>query len=150
MYFIRHFLPGLALAAGCIVIFIFLRARKPGDTAYGAAVGLALGAALLLFWVNGAVGIIGTADEDANMMYYGVLATGGIGCAIARFRPRGMATALLATAIAHALTVLIALFAGLGSSGPIWPWDILAANGFFAALFFGSARLFLVSASREA
>jgi hypothetical protein len=149
LYFLKHFLPGIALAAGCILIFIFLRARRPGDTAYGAAVGLALGAALLLFWVNGSVGIIGTAEEDANIMYYGVLAIGGIGGAIARFRPRGMAVALLASAIAQALTGVIALFAGLGSSGPIWPWDILAANGFFAALFLGSARLFLVSTRRE-
>ena len=38
--------------------------RKTGDTAYRAAVGVALAAAFLLVWVNGAVGIIGSENND--------------------------------------------------------------------------------------
>ena len=46
----------------------------PTNTAYRWAVGVALAAAFILFWVNGAVGIIGADGDDANSMYYGVLA----------------------------------------------------------------------------
>ncbi len=99
----------------------------------------ALAAAFILVWVNGAVGIIGSEDNDANLMYYGVLAVGLIGTFVARFQPRGMA--LFAMALAQALVAVIALIAGLGSpwSGPL---EILVLNGFFVALFVGSAWLF--------
>ena len=38
--------------------------RKTGDAAYRTAVGVALAAAFLLIWVNGAVGIIGSENND--------------------------------------------------------------------------------------
>jgi len=127
-----------------------LAVRKTGDTAYRAAVGVALAAAFILVWVNGAVGIIGTESDDANLMYGGVLAVGIIGAIIARFQPHGMARALFATALAQALVAVIALLAGLGSTGPIWPLDILALTGFFVALFVGSALLFRKAARGRA
>ncbi len=119
-----------------------LVARKTGNTAYRSAVGVALGAAFLLVWVNSAVGVIGTEHDDANLMYGGVLAVGIIGAIIARFQPRGMARALFATALAQALVAVIALIAGLGSTGPTWPADILILTGFFTALWLISAWLF--------
>jgi hypothetical protein len=124
-----------------------LAARKAGNIAYRAAVGVALAAALILVWINLAVGIIGTEDELANLMYVGVLAVGIIGAIIARFRPHGMARALFATALAQALVAVIVLIFGLGL-----PWsppvEILALNGFFVSLFVGSAWLFR-NAARE-
>jgi len=75
-------------------------------------------------------------------MYGGVLAVGIIGAIIARFQPRGMARALFATALAQALVAVIALIAGLGSTGPTWPADILILTGFFTALWLISAWLF--------
>jgi hypothetical protein len=52
-----------------------------------------------------------------------------------------MARALFATALAQALVAVIALIIGLGL-----PWsppvEVLALNGFFVALFVGSALLF--------
>ena len=124
-----------------------LAVRKTGDTAYRAAVGVALTAAFLLVWVNGAVGLIGSEDNPANLMYFGVLAIGIIGAIIARFQPRGMAHALFATALAQASVAVVALIAGLGApyTGPL---EIVALNGFFVALFVGSARLFR-EAARE-
>ncbi len=118
-----------------------LAARMTGDTAYRAAVGVALAAAFILVWVNGAVGIIGSEDNDANLMYGGVLAVGVIGAIIARFQPRGMARALFATALAQASVAVVALIAGLGSPGS-GPLEIVALNGFFVALWVGSAWLF--------
>ena len=142
LYFIKHFLPGVAVAAAFIAIFMVLKSRKPANSAYRYAVGLALTAAFLFFWVNGAVGIIGDARDDANMIYYGVLAVGLVGAITARFQPRGMARTMFATALAQILAAAIALMTGSGSTGPAWPWDILIANGFFAALFVISALLF--------
>lgn len=118
-----------------------LTVRKTGDAAYRAAVGVALAAAFILLWANAAVGIIGSEDNAANLMVFGVLAVGVVGVLVARFRPRGMARALLATALAQASVAAIALAAGLGSPGS-GPLEIVALNGFFVALFVGSALLF--------
>jgi hypothetical protein len=122
-------------------IAVELASRKTGEAAYRAAVGLAIGSALLLGWVNGAVGIIGSEDNEANLMYGGVLVVGAIGAIIARFKPEGMARALFATALAQTLVAVIALVGRLGSphSGPL---EIVTINGFFVALFVGSAVLF--------
>jgi hypothetical protein len=115
-----------------------LLARKADSLAYRAAVGVALAAALLLVWMNLAVGIIGSENNPANLMYIGVLAVGIIGALIARFRPSGMAGALLATALAQALVTVIALIAENYRDA----FEILLLNGFFVALWVGSALLF--------
>ena len=122
-------------------IAVELASRKTGQAAYRAAVGLALGSALLLGWVNGVVGIIGSEDNEANLMYGGVIIVGAIGAGIARFKPEGMARALFATALAQTLVAVIALVGRMGSpySGPV---EIVTINGFFVALFVGSAVLF--------
>lgn len=117
-------------------------ARKTGNIAYRAAVGVAVAAALLLVWMNLAVGIIGNEGHIANSMYVGVLAVGTVGALVARFRPHGMARALVATALAQILVAVIALVTGRGSSSPSWPRDILIATAFFATLWVGSALLF--------
>jgi hypothetical protein len=71
-----------------------------------------------------------------------------MGAIIARFQPYGMARALCATALAQALVAVIALIADLGSTGPIWPRDILILTGFFTVLWLVSAWLFR-NAARE-
>lgn len=130
-----------AMLVGVVVIYALAK-RNTDNMAYRFAVGVALAAAFILLWVNGAVGIIGDESNDANMMYFGVLAVGFIGAIIARFRPLGMVRALYATALAQVLVAAIALIAGLGSDGPIWPRDILILTGLFAALWLLSAWLF--------
>ncbi len=123
-------------------IAVELASRKTGQAAYGAAVGLALGSAFLLGWVNGAVGIIGSENNEANLMYGGVIVVGAIGAVIARLKPEGMARALFATALAQMLVAVIALVGRMGSG----PLDVVTINGFFVALFVGSAVLFLKAA----
>ena len=124
-----------------IGIAVELASRKTGEAAYRAAVILALGSTLLLVWVNGAVGIIGSENNVANLMYAGVIVVGAIGAIIARFKPGGMARALFAMALVQTLVAVIALVGRLGSpySGPL---EIVSVNGFFVALFTGSAMLF--------
>jgi len=90
---------GVMLAVACGTCE--LAARMTGNTAYRAAVGVAIAAAFILVWMNLAVDIIGNEDNPANLMYGGVLAIGIIGALIARFQPHGMARALVATALAR-------------------------------------------------
>lgn len=114
---------------------------KTATTTYRSAVGIALAAAFLLAWVSPSVGLIGADGDPANLMYLGVFAVGAVGTALARFRPIGMARTLVAMAVAQAIIAAIALFGGLGRpwSGPL---EIIFSNGFFMALFVGSAWLF--------
>ena len=126
-----------------------LTVRMTGNTPYRAAVAVALAAAFILIWINLAVGIIGTEDNPANLMYGGVLVVGIIGAVIARFRPDEMARALFAAALAQAVVAAIALIAGMQS--PVSPAiEILGLNGFFAALWLGSAWLFRKAAGKQA
>ena len=129
-----NFLLLVVLAAAFVAVFMLLKARQLDNAAYKSVVDLALAAAFLLFWVNSAVGIIGSEDNDANLMYYGVLAVGIIGSLIAGFEPRGMAYAMVATAVAQVLAFVIALVVGWGFTGLV--------TLFFGALWLGSAQLF--------
>jgi peptidoglycan/LPS O-acetylase OafA/YrhL len=116
-------------------------AMRTKNSAYRSAVAVALAAAVILAWLSLGVGVIGADGDPANLMYFGVLAIGVIGAAIAGCQPHGMARALFAMAIAQALVAAIALVAGLGyPASP--PLEILILNGFFVALFVGSALLF--------
>ena len=126
-----------------------LAARATGNLAFRVAVGVALAAAFLLVWINLAVGIIGSEDNPANLMYFGVLAVGILGAVIARFRPSGMARALFATALAQALAAVIAILGGLGLPASR-PLELLLLNAFFAALWLVSAWLFRKAAPAQA
>jgi hypothetical protein len=140
-----------ALIFGTGLAYVLIT-RKGGPMAYRFAVGMALAAAFLLVWLNLAVGIIGSEDNPANLMYFGVLAVGFLGAIIVELRPQGMARTLFAMAIAQAVVPVIALIVGkpqinseeafMGVAG------VLTLNGFFVVLFVGSALLFR-SAARE-
>ncbi len=115
--------------------------RKSVNTLYRAGVGVALAAVLLLIWVNGAVGIIGSENNVANWMYGGVLAVGLIGAILTRFQPRGMARTLLTMALAQVVVAVIALIAGFVPTYRA-AVEVLAITGLFVAFFVGSALLF--------
>ena len=117
-------------------------ARTAGNTAYRVAAGVAIGTALLLVWASLAVGIIGEDGDPFDLLYGAVLAVGIIGAVSARFRPDGMARSLLAMALAQTLIAVIALMAGKHESPISSVAEIVGVNGFFAALFVGSALLF--------
>jgi hypothetical protein len=125
-------------------------ARRTRVPAYRAAVGVALGAGLLLVWSAFAVGVIGEVGDGADLMYGGVLAVGLVGAALARLRPEGMARALLATALAQAVVALVALLAGEHQAAVTSVLEIVGVNGLFVALFLGSAALFRLAARTSA
>lgn len=117
-----------------------LAIRASASFAYRAAVAVAMGAAFLMTWANLAVGIIGDEDNLLNLLFFGVLALGVVGAVIARFRPAGMARALVAMALAQALIAVIALITQAGLA-PV----VLAAA--FTAPWLASAWLFRKAAS---
>lgn len=114
---------------------------KTQNITYGLAIGAALVAVLLLIWLSLGVGIIGADGDPANLLYFGVLAVGIIGTFMVRLQPHGMSRTLIAMALTQALIAVFAVIAKLG-----YPWsgalELSLLNGFFVALFLGSAWLF--------
>jgi len=137
-----------ALLVGVCVVYEVLAGRKE-STAYRSAVGVAVGATFALIWVTGAVGIIGTADNDANFMFGGVLVVGVVGAIMARFQPLGMSRAMFGTALAQVLVGVVALIAGFGSPDSSWPLEIWMSTVAFTALWLVSASLFRKAARAE-
>lgn len=140
-----------ALAAGLLgmplIVYEFV-IRQSGLRPYRIAAGLALGATVLLVWINGAVGIIGSEDNPANLMYFGVLLIAAGGAFAGRFRAEGLVRAMQATAIGQAGVMLIAVTGGLGlpETGPV---ALIIINGFFIALWWAAATLFGIAAKTE-
>lgn len=133
------FAAGMVL--GVAVVFE-LAAWKSSGPAHLAGVAVALAATFLLIWINGAVGLIGDEGEPANLLFFGVLAVGILGSVLARFRPGGMALAMVAAALAQGAVAAVAVPLKWGSSGPIWPLDVIGLTGFFGFLWLLSAALF--------
>ena len=121
---------------------------QTGNTSYRAAVALTVATVLILFWVIGAVGVLGADGDPADLMYIGVLAVGITGAIIVRFQPMGMARAMIVMALAQALVTVIALIIGKQDAPYMSVFEIVSLNSFFVSLFLGSARLFQ-KAARE-
>ncbi|MBT8256985.1 MAG: hypothetical protein KJO49_00825 [Bacteroidia bacterium] len=121
-----------------------LIARKSDKLMYRAAFGVGLVGAFLLFWVNGAVGIIGNEGQDANLLYGAAFVVGLVGSIISRFKAAGMARTLFAAAAVQMLVPVVAYL--------IWPppetsWSpsvfaVFLMTAFFAFLFLISGMLF--------
>ena len=106
----------------------------------GAAIPAVL-AALLVAWVNLAVGIIGEADDPANLMYAGVVVVALVGALVVRCRPTGLARAMAAAAIAQLLVAVVTFLLDLGYP-PTPRVSLLLFNAILFACWAGSALLF--------
>jgi len=102
----------------------------------------------MLVYLMGAVGVLGIEGDRADLLYFGVLAMGISGAIVARFRPDGMARAMLVTAAATALVGVVALMLGKHEAEYNSVFEVLGLNGMFATLFAGSAWLFRSAARR--
>jgi len=138
---IQDFTVFFAMILGVGIAWAIAR-RKSRRRPYRVAAGFALTAGFLLMWINGAVGIIGSEDNDANMMYLGVLATGIVGAILARGHPRGMSRTMIVVALAQVAVAAIALLTHWGVTGPVAPWDLVILTVFFVALWLVAAWLF--------
>lgn len=136
-----------AVLTGVALAYEFV-SRRSEKTLYRIAVGVGLAGAFLLFWVNGAVGIIGNENQPANLLYGSVYVVGFFGALLSRFKARGMYLTLLFTALVQMLVPVLALI--------IWPppatswspgvFQVFYLNAFFAGIFGLSAVLFRMAA----
>ena len=118
-----------------------LISKRSEVTIYRIALAVALIGAFLLFWVNGAVGIIGNEDQTPNFLYGIVFLIGLGGAFLSRLGAKGMSVTLFIAAGAQVLIPAIALI--------IWPPSVLSWSSgvlgvFMLSCFFGA--LFLISA----
>ena len=125
--YVLFFATGMAYA---------LIARRMDAWAYKAGVGLALLAGFALGWSN----MVHVADSEnpANLVYYSVLAVGGVGAWLARLKAPGLARTLFAMAAALAL---IAVMLPSGAP-PDLARNMAISHGVLVALFTTSGLLF--------
>jgi hypothetical protein len=124
---------------------IELAVRKAKNSAYKVAASIALIASLLLIWINGAVGIIGSENNSANLMYIGGILVGIIGSLIVFFRAAGMAKVMSLVAAIQALVPILAIFIfrpQFDFSETPGVLGVFMISWFFAALYASSAKLF--------
>lgn len=133
------------LLAGCVLFD--LAARRAPNLAYLAASGAALASGFGLFVVNGAVGLVGSEDEGANLLFALVILVAIIGAVSARGRADRLSRAMLAAAAAQVL-VSAAVLAIVGDADAADMRIEIAGLTLFALLWAASGWLFRRS-SRE-
>jgi len=121
------------LMIGLVGVTFELAVRMTANSAQRAAIAVALAAAFLTIWANGAVGMIGDEDNPFNLLFFGVIALALGGAVVARFRPAGMALAMAAAAIAQAALGIVGMASDLRGG-------VLSAA--FGGLWLVSAALF--------
>lgn len=147
--FTDYLIMGVVLA---MIIFLYeLLARRSRSTLYRAGFALGLVGLFLLFWVNGAVGLIGSEDQAVNQLFWIVfiiVLAGGIG---SKVRAKGLSITMYTAAAAQLALPAIGLL--------IWPppatsWSpgifgVFLLCAFFAFLFFVSGRFFQKAAKYQ-
>jgi hypothetical protein len=134
----------LGALLGGAALGLELAARK-GNAAYRMGAGLALAAGVLLLVVNGAVGIIGNEHEAANLLFLAVIALALVGALVAMFRPKGMAWAMGAAALAQLSVPVVARL--LWPEAPVWAPEVIGSTILFAGIWLVSAALFRKAAA---
>lgn len=117
---------------------------KSDKKLFRAGVGVALLGAFLLFWVNGAVGIIGNEGHPANLLFGAVFVVGLVGALVSKFRSKGMSNTMFIAAAVQMLVPLVALVIW-SPNDTSWSPGVLGVfllTGFFAVLFLVSGMLF--------
>lgn len=117
-----------------------LVARMSPNRHYRLGAGVAIATGFLVFWANGAVGMIGSEDNAYNLLFLAAIAVGAAMALIAWFRPAGMARALYATAAVHGVVALVALAAGWDMRGAVFSLGFVLPYLFAAGLFRVAAR----------
>lgn len=131
---------GVLLLAGGVT-FEFA-SRLNHDSAYRAALGVAIAASLFLMVMTLGVGLVGADGDAVNLIYLAVLSTGITGSIVTRFTPDGMTRTLIAVSVTQVLVAVIALGLGLVQAGPTPVGFFLGGNAIFLLLWIASAWLF--------
>lgn len=116
--------------------------RVSRDWSYRLGVLVALGTSILLFWINGAVGVIGSENNPQNLWFYLVLLTVLFGAILVRFRAGGLSAVLTAAAAVQFGIGAWAYVADWGAGTEMWPVVIFIVTGVFTAAWLVAAALF--------
>jgi hypothetical protein len=133
------FAAGMLGSVGLGLELAFRRSRSP---AYRLATALALAAGFLIVWITGAVGIVGSERDDANLLFLGVLIVALLGALVARFRSAGMAWAMIAAAVAQLLVPPVAWVVWPEARAVVLAPEVLGSTVVFTAMWLISAWLF--------
>jgi len=133
--FVPDFLwtPGDFLAMGILLVVpalcfeVALRVAR-NDNFYLLGAALAIGTCFLLVYINVAVGIIGSDDNEANVVFLGVIGTAIAASLVARLRPAGLVVAMVMTAVVQA---------GVA----VYAWTLGSPGGAVLSLVFAGAFL---------
>ncbi|MBB5714466.1 hypothetical protein [Sphingomonas aerophila] len=136
----------LAMVGAAVELFV----RRANGRAYIAGAAIMIFGTFFLVWVNLAVGIIGSERNGANLLYAGVVAIVVGGATMSRARPPGLVRTCVAAAALQAFIGLVAVAAGWGTDGPIWPRDVIGVTGILVATWLGAAALFARAARDQA
>lgn len=136
------FLIAGILISGSGLSYIYLRS-KSDIPEYRLAFGVAVFSTLLLIWVNGAVGLIGSENNPFNMWYGAVVLTGIAGTMVSRFRADYMSYVMVAMSFVQSLIMSAALITGEQHAEVSSVAEIIGVNGFFIILFLVPAFLFM-------
>ena len=79
---------------------------------------VALATSFLLVWINGAVGMIGSEGNPANLMFFVVILMAVAGAIGARFKAPGMARAMAVAGGTQMLIAVIVALLRLGATEP--------------------------------
>jgi len=112
------------------------------DWSYRIGTGLAVLASVLLLWINAAVGIIGSEDNPANLLYLAVIAAAFVGAVAARFRAGGLSLAMVSAAALQVTIGALAVLRGWGAGSENWPQPVVVLSIFFGLVWLASGALF--------
>lgn len=96
---------GIALAF--LVLVSTLAFKRTPSRGYRIGIILSALTVTALFWVNGAVGIIGAETNDINLLYLGIIVGYFLGGLVSRFKAFGMALTCFFAAIAQCVIGLV-------------------------------------------
>ena len=107
------FVFGLML--GTAGALLELAVRNGGNGAYRLGVALTVFGAFLLLWINLAVGIIGSEENPANLLFGTIFAVLFVGALLSRGQAAGLARTLYGAAVVQLAIALLAAVLGLGN-----------------------------------
>ncbi len=125
-----------AMLFGSVGLAFELVVRKSGSLSYRIGAALAVIASVLILCATGGVGMIGNEGDSYNLLFLGVILIAFVGAIAARFRPAGMALAMVGAGVAHLAVAAVGLptdpLGGFLSIAFAAPW-LLAAAAFRSA-----------------
>ncbi|TGX52851.1 hypothetical protein E5A73_14575 [Sphingomonas gei] len=114
-----------------------------GNWSYRAGAALALFNALVIGWMNLAVGIAGDEDNPVNLSFFMLVVVAAVGAFAAQSSPRGLARTMFSVAAIQLMLGAIVATGPVAALEPQGAAGLFALNGFFALSWLASGALFV-------